>query len=93
VYKTISIAEVLDTLHDRIQKALSVNFNDIVVHSPDGDDKSKKVYVIVSFLGMLELVRRGFVDAEQEGNFETIRLQKQHAAAPLDTTTAESSYE
>lgn len=93
VYKTISIAEVLDTLHDRIQKALSVNFNDIVVHSPDGDDKSKKVYVIVSFLGMLELVRRGFVDAEQEGNFENIRLQKQEATTPIDNASVESSYE
>ncbi len=93
VFKTISIAEVLDTLHDRIQKALSVSFSDIVVHSPDGDEKSKKVYVIVSFLGMLELVRRGFVEAEQGGNFETIRLQKQEVVAPLDTTTAESSYE
>ncbi len=94
VFKTISIREVLDTLHDRIQKALtSINFSDIVVHSPDGDDKSKKVYVIVSFLGMLELVRRGFVDAEQEGNFENIRLQKQEQSEPVDSETAESSYE
>lgn len=94
VFKTISIREVLDTLHDRIQKALtSVNFNDIVVHSPEGDDKSKKVYVIVSFLGMLELVRRGFVDAEQEGNFENIRLQKQEQAEPMNTEAVESSYE
>ncbi len=76
VFKTISIAEVLDTLHDRIQKALSVSFKDIVVHSPDADDKSKKVYVIVSFLGMLELVRRGFVQAEQEASFGDIQLQK-----------------
>lgn len=91
VYKTISISEVLDTLHERIQKALSVNFNDIVVHSPDGDDKSKKVYVIVSFLGMLELVRRGFVAAEQEGSFENIRLQKQEAVS-VDTTSIEDSY-
>lgn len=94
VFKTISIREVLDTLHDRIHTALtSVNFNDIVVHSPDGDDKSKKVYVIVSFLGMLELVRRGFVDAEQEGSFENIRLQKQQQTDPIDTTNVESSYE
>lgn len=93
VFKTISISEVLDTLHERIQKALSVNFNDIVVHSPEEDDKSKKVYVIVSFLGMLELVRRGFIEAEQESNFENIRLQKQEQQNNLNIENVESSYE
>jgi chromatin segregation and condensation protein Rec8/ScpA/Scc1 (kleisin family) len=77
VFKTISIAEVLDTLHERIQKALSVNFDDIIVHAPEGGEKEKKVYVIVSFLGMLELVRRGFVDAIQEEGFKTIKLSAQ----------------
>lgn len=93
VFKTISIREVLDTLHDRIQRALSVNFNDIVVHAPEGGEKEKKVYVIVSFLGMLELVRRGFVEAEQESNFENIRLQKQEQQTNLDIDKVEQSYE
>lgn len=91
VYKTISIREVLDTLHDRIQNALNTTFDNIIVHSPDADDKSKKVYVIVSFLGMLELVRRGFVDALQENGFDTIRLSAQTPQTPLqgDTTDYE----
>lgn len=83
VFKTISIREVLDTLHERIQKAMSVNFSDIIVNAPDGDHKSQRVYVIVSFLGMLELVRRGFVEANQEENFQNIRLQKQEQKEPL----------
>ncbi len=77
VFKTISIREVIDTLHERIQRALSVNFNDIIINAPEGGQKEQKVYVIVSFLGMLELVRRGFVDADQDDNFQNIRLQKQ----------------
>jgi segregation and condensation protein A len=82
VFKTISIAEVLDTLHERIQRAMSsVNFNDIIVHAPEGDEREKKVYVIVSFLGMLELVRRGFVSAEQEEGFENITLSAQAQTA------------
>lgn len=85
VFKTISIREVLDTLHERIQRAMSVNFSDIIVQSPDGDSKDQKVYVIVSFLGMLELVRRGFVEADQEENFQNIRLQKQEQKEPLST--------
>ncbi len=85
VFKTISIAEVLDTLHERIQKAMSsVNFNDIIVHAPEGGEREKKVYVIVSFLGMLELVRRGFVNAEQEAGFETITLRAQDQTVEIE---------
>ena len=77
VYTTISITEVLSTLHDRIQKALKMNFRDIAVTSPDGDVKSQKVYTIVSFLGMLEMVRNGIIEANQGGLFEDIMLEKQ----------------
>ena len=79
VYKTISITEVLATLEDRITKALKTSFNDILVRDPDGDTKTQKVYTIVSFLGMLELVRRGMVSAEQDsGVFTDIILTKNH---------------
>lgn len=76
VYKTISIKEVISTLTERIEKLLSCNFSDICVTSPDGDDKSTRVYTIISFLGMLELVRQGMIVAEQNGLFENIALQK-----------------
>jgi chromatin segregation and condensation protein Rec8/ScpA/Scc1 (kleisin family) len=46
------------------------------VTSPDGDDKSTRVYTIISFLGMLELVRQGMIVAEQNGLFEDITLAK-----------------
>jgi segregation and condensation protein A len=81
VYKTISIAEVLSTLEERIQRAMSTSFNAIRVMSPDTDERSQKVYTIVSFLGMLELVRRGIVAAEQSGAFTDITLQKHHESS------------
>lgn len=77
VYPTISITEVLSTLRERIERAVSCSFKDIVVSSPDGDDRSQKVYTIVSFLGMLEMVRNGLIDANQESLFEDITLEKQ----------------
>ena len=76
VYKTISIKEVINTLTERIEKLLSCNFSDICVTSPDSDDKSIRVYTIISFLGMLELVRQGMIVAEQHGLFENIVLEK-----------------
>lgn len=94
VYKTISITEVLSTLQDRIERAMSTSFNAIRVASPDMDDHSQKVYTIVSFLGMLELVRRGIVAAEQSELFEDITLQKNTAVSePQDFSSAESMYE
>lgn len=77
VVATISISEVLTKLEDRIQKILTCDFKDIVVNAPDGDQKSQKVYTIVSFLGMLELVRRGLIAANQEENFTSIKLEHQ----------------
>ncbi len=84
VFKTVSITEVLSTLQDRIERAMTTSFNAIRVMSPDMDDRSQKVYTIVSFLGMLELVRRGIIAAEQQDLFEDITLQK-NATTPSDT--------
>lgn len=86
VYTTISIAQVLDTLADRIQKAMKTSFSAIAVASPDADEKSKKVYTIVSFLGMLELVRRGLVTAEQSALFEDITLERSSTDTPTPPT-------
>lgn len=76
VTKTISITEVIETLIERIQKAAQVSFNSIRVAAPDGDTKEQKVYTIVSFLGMLELVRRGLVAANQDEQFADIALAR-----------------
>lgn len=82
VYSTISIAEVLSTLHERIERAMKTSFSKIAVASPDADEKSRKVYTIVSFLGMLELVRRGFIEARQDNLFEDITLERQEQTPP-----------
>ncbi len=76
VTATVSITEVIDTLIERINKMTSTSFSDIRVNAPGGDDKAQKVYTIVSFLGMLELVRRGLVAADQGEQFADIALQR-----------------
>jgi segregation and condensation protein A len=77
VYKTISLTEVLETLTQRLERAIGrIQFSAVQVASPDTDDRSAKVYTIVSFLGMLELVRRGLITAEQTESFSDISLEK-----------------
>ncbi|HEY0980074.1 MAG TPA: ScpA family protein [Candidatus Paceibacterota bacterium] len=95
VFKTISISEVLNTLTERIERALeningTVSFNSVRVHSPDEDDKSQKVYTIVSFLGMLELVRRGLLAAEQNELFHDITLAKAEEKTLTDESLDET---
>lgn len=87
VYTTISITDVLSTLHERMERAMNTSFRAIAVASPDADEKSQKVYTIVSFLGMLEMVRRGIIEAHQDVLFEDIMLHKQDApTADIPTT-------
>ncbi len=76
VTATISITEVIDTLIDRISQMTSGSFNSIRISAPDGDMKAEKVYTIVSFLGMLELVRRGLVNADQNDQYGDIQLAR-----------------
>ncbi len=76
VKKVISIEEMISSLTERIQEGLRTSFSSFA-GSRGGDTKEKKVYVIVSFLAMLELVRQGLVNAIQGETFSEIELEKQ----------------
>lgn len=73
VKKVVSLEEMIDKLTERIQNTVSMSFKDF---SGKGVSKEEKVFVIVSFLAMLELVRDGTLDAEQNENFEDIVIEK-----------------
>ncbi len=69
VKKILSLEEVITDLGKRVQAALKMRFSDFV------KDKKEKVNIIVSFLGMLELVKQGIVSVEQSGHFEDISIE------------------
>ena len=87
VYSTLSIRDIIDTLEARITSAISSSFSDIRVMSPDTDEKSQRVYTIVSFLGMLELVKQGLIVANQHELFDDIRLEKKKVFDMTPKTT------
>lgn len=74
VRKVINIEEMIEKLMDRIQSSIKTSFKDF---SGKSGNKEEKVFVIVSFLAMLELVRKGVIDAAQEGHGEDIIIEKQ----------------
>ena len=69
VQKVISLEETIADLAKRVQGALRMSFKDFI------KDKAEKVNVIVSFLGMLELVKRGVVNVQQTAHFEDISIE------------------
>lgn len=73
VRKVISIEEMIGNLTDRIQKSIKINFKDFVGKAVT---REEKVFVIVGFLAMLELVRNGILEALQENDFSDIIISK-----------------
>jgi segregation and condensation protein A len=78
IKKVFSIEEMIDSLTSRITSAMKMSFKDFAEsHSGDAEThKEKKVYVIVSFLAMLELVRQGLVDVVQHSAFDDMEIVK-----------------
>jgi segregation and condensation protein A len=76
VKKVLSLEEAITDLTKRVQSALKMSFSSFV------KDKADKVNVIVSFLGMLELVKQGIVAVEQQSHFADINLESAETGVP-----------
>ena len=74
VRKVISIEEMIVNLTQRIQDSVNMSFKDF---AGKAKTKEEKVFVIVGFLAILELVRNGILNALQEGGFSDIIISKQ----------------
>lgn len=80
VKKVISLEEMIERLAERISKATKLSFKDF--HGHKGDlTREKKVSVIVGFLAMLELVKRGAIKVSQEGGGE-IEIESETVGTP-----------
>ena len=73
VRKVISIEEMIGNLTERIQTSIKMSFKDF---AGKAKTKEEKVFAIVGFLAILELVRNGILHVVQEKNFEDIMIEK-----------------
>jgi segregation and condensation protein A len=76
VSKIVSLEEMMDRLTERINTSMEVSFRE------SSRNAGHKVNVIVTFLAMLELVRRGVVRVEQEAQFGDIRMRSHNVSLP-----------
>ncbi len=79
VKKMISLEEMMDQLSERIAKAAKMSFKEFSGHKGKMT-KEKKVSVIVGFLAMLELVKRGAIRVSQEGG--EIEIETEEVGVP-----------
>lgn len=69
IRKVVSLEEMIEKLAERISRSSSVKFREFL--STRGDmTYEKKVSIIISFLAMLELVKRGAIRVTQENRGE-----------------------
>lgn len=69
VQSVVSLEDMMGRLSERIEKALSTTFRDFV-----GSPEDKRE-IVVGFLAVLELVKRGMLMAEQMGQYGDIQLE------------------
>ena len=77
VKKVMSLEEMIDKLKDRIQTHIKTGFKEF-----SGMGKSEKAHIVVSFLAMLELVKRGIIDVAQEKKFGDINIESRSIGVP-----------
>jgi segregation and condensation protein A len=76
VRKVISLEEMIERLHARIEKQIKLTFNELI------SDNKEKAHVIVGFLAILESVKQGSILVAQAGKFEDIHIEKESVGAP-----------
>ncbi|MEK9185141.1 MAG: segregation/condensation protein A [Patescibacteria group bacterium] len=77
VRKVINLEEVIENLATRIKSDLKMNFREF-----SSIGKKEKVNIIVSFLAMLELVKRGVILVNQESRKKDIFMETVDVGVP-----------
>ncbi len=77
IAKVMSLEEMIGNLTERVKTSLKMSFKDF-----SGMGKADKVNVIVSFLAMLELVKQGLIEVEQNDRFEDIKMESKSVGVP-----------
>ncbi len=72
---TITIEEVMNRIHKRVESLSSFTFSD-VAGVKKTYTKEEKVFTVISFLAILELIRTGLLMADQESTFGEMHITR-----------------
>ncbi|MEK7129065.1 MAG: ScpA family protein [Patescibacteria group bacterium] len=74
VQKAISMEEMMENLTLRIKETMRMSFKQFSNHHAN-PKKDGKIFIIVSFLALLELVKQGIIAVRQENKFGDIDIE------------------
>jgi segregation and condensation protein A len=86
VSKVKSLEEMIEDLSKRITQGLKMSFkafSNSSTSSGQVEDKDQKIHIIVSFLAMLELVKRGIISVSQEHREAEIEMESKSVNVPM----------
>lgn len=73
----IKIEDVIESISDRIQESFKTSFKEFCSNETNGmNEKEAKVFTIVSFLALLEMVRSGLLDVNQDDKYSDMTIEK-----------------
>ena len=75
VKKVISIEEMIESITERMRNEIQTSFKKLSGHGGASRSREERVYVIVGFLALLELVKQGIIMVNQEKHFEDINME------------------
>ncbi|QSH39600.1 segregation/condensation protein A [Candidatus Kaiserbacteria bacterium] len=75
IAREIRLEDIIDSLTTRMQSAFTDSFKNLT-------SKADRVESIVHFLALLELVKRGTLGAQQQGNFSDITMNHEDVDTP-----------
>ena len=76
VRKVVSLEEMIDRLHRRIEQQMKIRFSDLL------ENDRERTTVIVGFLAILESVKQGTVLVAQFNRFEDIEIEHHRTSLP-----------
>lgn len=76
VRKVVSLEEMIDRLHKRIESAMKLRFSELL------DDMQERPMVIVGFLAILESVKQGSILVAQAERFDEIEIMREQTGVP-----------
>ena len=86
VKKVISLEEAIDNLITRVQSNLKTSFSKLAGRGDSSDPlerKVEKVNIIINFLAILELVKRGIVMVKQDDHFRDFDVESGQTSIPI----------
>jgi len=76
VKKVISLEEMMDRLHTRVEKHMKLTLAELL------EDNTERVHVIVGFLAVLESVKQGNILVAQAQRFDDIEIEQERTQTP-----------